>query len=427
MVLPTYDQLHNALFKALIILLPLNLGKHFVASDAYVRGILVDYLIPTIYISDLLLLFLLLFWLLDVGYAGLSYAFAKNRIASRLLFLFLLTLSLSTLASINQFISFSYLLRTVLYVCLAFYVLANYQKTFRFRHIVMLLAYSVGFVSLLAIVQWYLQGSVFNNYLAFGEQVYSASTRGVAIENVLGVAYIPSYGTFRHPNILGGFLSITLVWLFSFVHYNKKLLLPLFLGVFALFFTFSQIAWIAFALGLLFLLIKNIERRTYLPIFVVGLIVFAGISLHLLPMLETSGIITVEKLQTNPSYYRRAALTKAAFEITKQYPFFGTGPNTNTLVIEDYTAPTKDLRFVQPIHNIFLLLLSESGVFALALFMALLLLTFSKKASLLFFVSVLQFLVLGSFDHYLLTIHQMQMLFWLTLGLNLTYNSIDYV
>jgi hypothetical protein len=306
----------------------------------------------------------------------------------------------------------------VLYVFLVFYIFGNFKITFWFETVIKLLAVSVVFLGLLGIIQWYLQGSLFNSYMFFGEQPYSASTRGIAIENVLGAAYIPSYGTFRHPNVFAGFLSIVLIWLFAYVQYNMRLFIPLLLGVFALFFTFSQIAWIAFALGLLFLLVKNLDRRTYLPAFLVFLFVLIGL---LLPWLN------FKSLEQHPSFYRRANLIQGTYKVIQENVFFGTGPNTNTLVIEKYSPVSRDLRFVQPVHNMFLLLLSETGVFTLALFTVILALAMTRKVSLLFFVSLTQFIILGSFDHYLLTIPQMQILFWLTLGFSLTYNSIDYV
>src|SRR3989338_5993842 len=52
------------LFQLTIFLIPTNLAYHFISNDAFVNGILVDYLIPKLYLSDLPILLLLLLWLI---------------------------------------------------------------------------------------------------------------------------------------------------------------------------------------------------------------------------------------------------------------------------------------------------------------------------------------------------------------------------
>ena len=110
---------------------------------------------------------------------------------------------------------------------------------------------------------------------------------------------------------------------------------------------------------------------------------------------------------------------------------FGVGLNNFTVRVEDYLPPSQVLRFIQPVHNIFVLILSEAGVFAFITFLALLvfvLLILLKQPfgiPAVLFVTILQFFIMGSFDHYLLTIQQTQLLFWLTVGLALTYTKKD--
>ena len=53
-------QISKILFFVLIAVLPVNLGKHFEFSGAYVYGNLVDYLVPALYPQDILALVLLL-------------------------------------------------------------------------------------------------------------------------------------------------------------------------------------------------------------------------------------------------------------------------------------------------------------------------------------------------------------------------------
>jgi hypothetical protein len=92
---------------------------------------------------------------------------------------------------------------------------------------------------------------------------------------------------------------------------------------------------------------------------------------------------------------------------------------------------TQVLVFNQPAHNVFALVASESGVIAAAalvfllIFVAVTLLNHSFGYPAVLFVTILQFFVLGSLDHYLWTIHQTQILLWLTLGLALAYTNRD--
>ncbi len=53
-------------FYTLLILLPVNLGAHFSADFSYIHGVLVDYYIPTVYLTDLLVIFLLGTWVVEI-------------------------------------------------------------------------------------------------------------------------------------------------------------------------------------------------------------------------------------------------------------------------------------------------------------------------------------------------------------------------
>ena len=57
--------LHQVLFLLLLILLPTQLGYHFWPNWSFVFGIRSDYLAPTIYFTDILFFFVLIFWYLD--------------------------------------------------------------------------------------------------------------------------------------------------------------------------------------------------------------------------------------------------------------------------------------------------------------------------------------------------------------------------
>ncbi|MDC0449238.1 hypothetical protein OAL67_01385, partial [bacterium] len=93
-----------------------------------------------------------------------------------------------------------------------------------------------------------------------------------------------------------------------------------------------------------------------------------------------------------------------------------------------YTYTAGDIRFNQPVHNIFILTQLESGIFGLFFFV--MLLTICVKKALvsrhtLLLISLIQIMFLGSFDHYFITIHQTQLFLWLIIGFRCEYNIQD--
>jgi O-antigen ligase len=103
-------------------------------------------------------------------------------------------------------------------------------------------------------------------------------------------------------------------------------------------------------------------------------------------------------------------------------PIIGVGINNiyNNLNI----ASVKGVNFlIQPVHNIFLLVLSETGVIGLVTFLFVFLKSFLaviKKRNIYLLLSLLAITILGMFDHYFLTLQQGQLLFSLVLGIALS-------
>jgi hypothetical protein len=59
-------RISNLIFYFLILFLPTQLGRHFFTSFSFVSGIRVDYLSPTIYFTDILVLLLFIAWVLNL-------------------------------------------------------------------------------------------------------------------------------------------------------------------------------------------------------------------------------------------------------------------------------------------------------------------------------------------------------------------------
>ena len=125
----------------------------------------------------------------------------------------------------------------------------------------------------------------------------------------------------------------------------------------------------------------------------------------------------------NRSIIRRVDFTSASYRMIKDNFWFGVGLNNFTVFVDKYNFDSLDIRFSQPVHNIFLLVFSESGVFGFVLLLGFIYFSLKRLVNSsyfhIFLISVLQVILLGSFDHYLFTMHQTLLLFWVIFGLGL--------
>ena len=103
----------------------------------------------------------------------------------------------------------------------------------------------------------------------------------------------------------------------------------------------------------------------------------------------------------------RWQLNQLAIENFFKNPFLGVGLGVFPLTI------AKGI-FFQPAHNIYLLLLSETGLIGLSMFLILIFKTLKNSLK----IPLIIILFLGMFDHYSLTLQQTQLLFSIILGLS---------
>ena len=128
----------------------------------------------------------------------------------------------------------------------------------------------------------------------------------------------------------------------------------------------------------------------------------------------------------------REQLNAAALTIFGHSPIFGVGPG-NFLVELPKALPSRAVYFLQPVHNIYLLVMAEGGLVGIGIFGWLIWIVIKSKTSqeqnksrakqvsvpTILLVPLLTLLLLGFVDHYPLTIQQGQLLFTLLLSLNL--------
>jgi hypothetical protein len=395
-----FAAVRKTLFYFLIFILPLNLGKTFLVNFGYIDGVLVDYFMPRVFLQDIVVLLVLLVWLYEISFQKSE--LLKYPAFFNFLLLFIAGLFFNVLFSTNFYISVVYFMRFVLYLLFLFHLT---QESYSLSRILSIFKFHIVFLFVLSFFQWNLQSSVFDNYLILGEQPYSYSTIGVSKQSLFGYTRIPSYGLFRHPNVLAGFVLVLYFFILYFEKNLKKSLLYLYLASLTIFFTLSLSAFLAFVLGLILFYIK---KDIYKFLLFLGLALFALLNIQLLPVFDDSFVI-------------RRFLNIAAIENIFTNFFLGTGLNTSILNI-DYFSLGLPYKFFQPVHNIYLLVFSELGVFLFGMVLFFIYITL-KKTTEEFFNILLLIMFLGIFDHYFFTIHQTSYLMLLTLGMAFTYNK----
>ncbi|HEX8932217.1 MAG TPA: hypothetical protein VF810_03625, partial [Patescibacteria group bacterium] len=191
-------KLEPLLFWLLILFLPTQLGKHFWPDFAIVAGIRIDYLSPTLYLTDVVVVGLFIVWLINHVHT-LKWQKLKN---FSILVIFWLYLILNIWLSHNLVNGFYHLLKFSEFVFVAYYVASVLKTSSALAKLALLLSCGVIFESLLAISQFLRQGSLGGIFYYFGERLFSGITPGIANASINGVLILRPYGTFSHPNVL---------------------------------------------------------------------------------------------------------------------------------------------------------------------------------------------------------------------------------
>jgi len=403
-------KLHQKLFWLFIFLLPLQLGRHFWPASSFVLGLRVDYLSPTFFLTDLLVLAILFFWL---GEKFLKKQFSPLRSFKTYwwvvaIFAFLLTnafLAQNKGAALYQFAKFLEL------SLLAFYVAQNHNHLSK---IALPLSLAVFYSSLIAIAQFFKQASLNGFFWFLGERTFNIATPGIAKAIINGQLILRSYGTFSHPNVLAGFLLVGLILTISYLFQKNKFLFTsyLLIVVLAIVLSFSRSVWLlGLILSLFFLGKSKIPKKLFWLVGGFWLIILI-LAFYLLP-----------HFSTNEAFSQRMQLMKAALLMIKVSPLSGVGLNNFIVRLPEFWPVTGFTYWLQPVHNLYLLLLSETGVVGFLIFLWLLILVFKRllksslKVNFPLLMAFMTILLLGLTDHYWLTLQQGQLLLALVLGL----------
>lgn len=413
--------IERIIFYLALLFLPTQLGRHFWPEFSTVLGLRIDYLSPTFYFTDVLVLMLFGFVLFRLirtprfKYKILNIKYQKEKWMGPLTFILLIALLLSgILQAKNPFAGWYGLLKFFEFFFFGLYV--SWQKI-SFSKIAFVFSLAVIFESFLAISQYFAQGSLGGLFYYFGERTFNSQTPGIANASLDGTLILRPYGTLPHPNVLGGYLTIAMALVIANMKdqiLNIKrafLFLTIAVGTGALLLSMSRVAillWLA-VLGF-----YSLKRSSF---FLLPVLIIFAVSFFFPP-----GTRLLNASIADESVVERVTLAKSSLLMIKDSPITGVGINNFLVSRPSYQEKPVDIFTLQPVHNIYLLVAAETGILGLFFFLWFLTKTFreSRKKkpmisnSLFIILSVV--LVLGFFDHYFLTLQQGRMLFAFVLG-----------
>jgi hypothetical protein len=389
-------KLNRVLIPLFLLLLPTQLGKHFWPSWTLVWGTRSDYLSPALYVTDLLILLLLV---LNLGRLREQLFRLSDGGRWLLASLFIFALVNSLLAASPPVAGLGWL--RVLEIAGVGWLVHQNRKL-----LVRSFFWAVPFWLLLegglALFQW-LEGKSWGGiWWWLGERSFNVSTPGIAKVLWWDSLRLRAYGTFSHPNSLAGFVLISsLLWLslFGRRHYWLKRLVVLASGL-LIFLTFSLSTFLV-VVGLLFFPVWKKSRPIIAGVFFV---------LGSILTVETAISFKIESILS------RLILIKTSLKVWLSSPIIGVGWNNFVIAAVSfwkYNYPSEI--FLQPVHNVFLLVLAETGLIGLGVFVWMWLFFFQRRGIDRKILAAV--LVTGILDHYWLTLPQNWLLLAIVFGL----------
>jgi len=427
-------RLETLIFFLLILLLPTQFGKHFWPDFSLVQGLRVDYLSPTIYVTDILIFVLFLICLISKTTSLRHHEMAKqsptrfvswSRLPRRsffaprndtLWYIFLCFLLLNIFLSSNIFNGLYHLVKLLEFSFVSYYVATTIEHKQRKIMVILLSVSAIG-ESLLALWQFVNQGFIGGLFYFFGERAFTSQTPGIANAAINGELVLRPYGTFPHPNVLAGFfLCVMILVLFSFrkqqTLLNKGLAICcLLFGTGGLLLTMSRLA---IALWLVIIVVSMIVKQKK------ALLIMFLVTISLVALVSPFGSRLMHTNVAEESVVQRKELIGASLQLFQKNPILGVGFGNFLPSLATIQKPLSLGLYLQPVHNIFLVVLSETGIIGLSFFLWFLGKTYrhllqSNNAGLIVLLSVV--LLLGLFDHYFLTLQQGQLLLAVIIGL----------
>lgn len=406
---------------------PLNIVYHFYSEEAYMEGSFVNYLDFVIQIIDIAVI------------AVLAWNIMRNKLWKNKKFLIIIEAVVGFFALHNlvfrDLVVLYFSTRALLYIMCGISMLFSSDKAYKDSKsggiLLWIVAGGAIIQSVIAGAQFFLGRSL--GLKRLGESVIQVGGFNASSVYLPDGYHLRGYGTFPHPNVLGGFLCVVLVLILNELYrvlVNKKrkgglgkliLIIGSALAVCAgIFFTWSRIAWLTTAILVVMWFARWIwtQKRRMFPFFCGGIVLAATVFFSWISLGNDTWSETLrerlisQSMSGDISVKERTELADRAIAMIKDSAFWGVGlgrfiPN----LVDDPVYTSSRIRLMQPAHNVFLLSLTETGIIGIGFWVGLgifmwrscdlrKLLTFPTTSLLIVFI------LTALFDHYWWTLPQ---------------------
>lgn len=416
---PATRSVPHFLFLLLLFFTVSQLGFHFWPDFAFIDGIRIDYLSPTLYFSDVVF----------VALAITSLPTIKKELsqkAGRVVLIFMALFFFRTFFQDSSLLGLASLLRIAQLVILILLSKQFFSEVVFHRAISHTLAIGLLTVSALTFLQLVFQGSIGGFWYFLGERTFSGSTPGIANASLLGNLVLRPYASFPHPNVLGGFIVVYVILLISLIRKQVVsvgefiVFLSIILSsVVATFATLSRSAVIAGAISFVLLLSFFGQQKKNLIILLI--VVLAVLTIFLNTPILVSRFMYFSPGDT--SFSIRLVLFNQALALFQVNLLFGVGLGEFLPSLQRTFSPTYS--YLQPVHNALLLFLVESGLLGLVAILAsaarilksIWSTTYFKKEKAILFCAII---LICCVDHYFYSLQQGKLLLGLAIGFMLS-------
>jgi len=407
------EKIQRWLLQLTVFLIPTNLAYHWYVQTAYLNGRLIDYLLPRLYLSDLPVLGVIVFYVFN-NRNNIVKSIKSNYkilpIPCTLLAIYLWSIIHSP-APQAGFWAIAKLFEYTLFITA---ITRQFTKSWFLSAIRTPILITLLLQITVSLYQFINQSSLFG-YIFMGEP--SLESVGIVKNTYFGVLEVAPYGTTSHPNVLAGFLTISFLFLLLCSQNQpiSKVKKAVYVSLMGLILIVISLTQSLAAGGCLFVGICLFLARNRLSNRIVRVIVqmLVASSLLLSPLI-ISTLYHSEKYDDNHSISARYELNTSAIHLWQQSPLFGVGPSQFIPHLPQTSFNGQKTLFLQPPHHLLILILTETGLFGM-----LTILFFTQRYLLkaktghptaLYLVPLTMLLVIGSTDHYPLTLQTGQLL-----------------
>lgn len=438
----------------LVFCMPLGSRLQFETQWSDYGGQFNEYLTYFVYFTDILLILLLGFWLIDMLVKFWKYGdwddWKINPWQGIVLIMFGLTVFwgfYSTLWSNVNPISWYKAFRLFsLFGLLSYLIIVVKNNLKIWKLIFLVFIFSIIIQAIWGIGQYVWQHDFGMWWL--GESILTSLTAGVAKIDLGTEKYIRAYGLLPHANIyafylFSGLVAVLISWQNSIIKLSKNLVtnniyFGLLLGIISvgLLVSFSRITWLAGGVVAVGFLVNNffnkfeLSKKNNLWWLLLGwmIVVVVGVFVNR----EAFLVRTTGELTNDISYQTRQIYNESADNMISRHYYNGWGVGSFVYVMPYLANQNLEPWMYQPVHNFYKLVWAELGVIGflglalMMLFALAAILLGQNKYKVMGVFLWLSSLILQLFDHYMWDIWQGQLLWVFMIGMMLIFYSEEF-